>query len=57
MERTGVKVVQATPELISDLDKAARKVWAELTGKLFTKAELEMVLKYRDEYRAKHAAK
>ena len=57
MERKGVKVVQATPGLISDLDKAARKVWAELTGKLFTKAELEMVLKYRDEYRAKHAAK
>ena len=57
MERKGVKVTLASPELIADADKAAQKVWAALTGKVFTKAELETVLKYRDEYRAKHPAK
>ncbi len=57
MERKGVKKVEASPEMIAAADAAAQKVWAELTGKLFSKAELEMVLQYRDEYRAAHPAK
>ncbi len=56
MERKGVKISATTPELLSDFDKAAKDVWADLTGKVYTKAELEMVLKYRDEYRAKNPA-
>lgn len=57
MERKGVKV-SATPDaMIADVDKAAQDVWKELTGKVFSKDELATVLKYRDEYRAKHAAK
>ena len=54
MERKGVKISETTPELLADFDKAAQAVWTELTGKIYTKAELEMVLKYRDEYRAKN---
>jgi TRAP-type C4-dicarboxylate transport system substrate-binding protein len=57
MERKGVKVA-ATPEaMITDVDKRAQEVWAELTGKVFSKDELATVLKYRDEFRAKHPAK
>ena len=56
MERKGVKISATTPELLADFDKAAKDVWADLTGKVYTKAELEMVLKYRDEYRAKNPA-
>ncbi len=57
MERKGVKVSATSDAMLAEVDKAAQQVWAELTGKLFTKAELATVLKYRDEYRAKHAAK
>jgi TRAP-type C4-dicarboxylate transport system substrate-binding protein len=56
MLRKGVKVTETSPEMLAKFDEAAKKVWAELTGKMFTKAELEMVLKYRDEFRAKKAA-
>jgi hypothetical protein len=31
------------------------EVKADLTGKIFSKDELAMVIRYRDEYRAKHA--
>ena len=57
MERKGVKVSPTSDGMLAEVDKAAQEVWAELTGKLFTKAELATVLKYRDEYRAKHPAK
>ena len=56
MERKGVKISETTPELLADFDKAAKDVWADLTGKIYTKDELAMVLKHRDEYRAKHPA-
>jgi hypothetical protein len=51
-----VKVTETSPEMLAEFDKAAKEVWTKLTGKLFTKAELEMVIKYRDEYRAKKTA-
>ncbi len=56
MVRKGVKVTPANPQLLADFDKAAQKVWAELTGKMFSKAELEMVLKHRADFRAKNPA-
>jgi TRAP-type C4-dicarboxylate transport system substrate-binding protein len=56
MIRKGVKVTETSPQMIAEFDKAAQKVWADLTGKLYSKAELDMVLKHRDEYRAKKAA-
>jgi TRAP-type C4-dicarboxylate transport system substrate-binding protein len=53
MIRKGVKVTETSPEMLAEFDKGAQKVWAELTGKMYSKAELDMVLKYRDEFRAK----
>jgi TRAP-type C4-dicarboxylate transport system substrate-binding protein len=55
MERKGVKVNATSAELVADFDKAAKNVWAELTGKVFSKAEFDMVVKHRDEFRAKKA--
>jgi TRAP-type transport system periplasmic protein len=57
MVRKGVKITETTPELLADFDKAAQAVWEELKGKVYTKDELDMVLKYRDEFRAKAAGK
>ena len=54
MERKGVKIIDAPADLVATFDKAAQDVWAELTGKVYSKDELAQVLKYRDEYRAKH---
>ncbi|HUQ04718.1 MAG TPA: TRAP transporter substrate-binding protein DctP [Kofleriaceae bacterium] len=56
MLRKGVKETSASDALNAELDKAAATVWKDLTGKMFTQAELDMVLKYRDEFRAKAAA-
>jgi len=57
MIRKGVKESATSPELMAEFDKAAAAVWQELAGKVYSKAELEMVLKFRDEYRAKNPAK
>lgn len=57
MVRKGVKVTETSPQMLVDFDKAAQKVWAELTGKMFTKAELELVLKHRADFRAKNGTK
>jgi len=57
MTKRGVKIVDTDPQAIAELDKAAQAVWQELAGKVYSKAELAMVLKYRDEYRAKHPGK
>jgi TRAP-type C4-dicarboxylate transport system substrate-binding protein len=57
MIRKGVKVTETSAEMIVEFDKAAKSVWADLTGKMFTKAELYMVLKHRDEFRAKKASR
>ncbi len=57
MQRKGIKVTQTPPEMIAAFDAAAKQVWSDLTGKLFTKAELEMVIKHRDEFRAKNPIK
>jgi TRAP-type C4-dicarboxylate transport system substrate-binding protein len=53
--RKGVKIMKTPAELSEKLDVLAEKAWDELAGKLYSKAELEMVLKYRNEYRAKHS--
>lgn len=56
MVRKGVKITETAPKLLTDFDKAASEVWTELAGKVYSKDELAMVLKYRDEYRAKKKA-
>ena len=43
--------------MVDDFTKQAQDVWKDLTGKIYSKEELDMVLKYRDEYRAKHPPK
>jgi len=54
MTRKGVTVVQTPVAMIDDFRKNAQEVWKELAGKVYSKEELDMVLKYRDEFRAKN---
>jgi TRAP-type C4-dicarboxylate transport system substrate-binding protein len=56
MTRKGITVVQTPVAMVDDFTKQAQDVWKELVGKVYTKEELDMVLKYRDEYRAKKGA-
>ena len=56
MLQKGVKVIDTPPAMVADFTKASQEVWKELTGKVYSQAELDMVLKYRDEYRSKHPA-
>jgi TRAP-type transport system periplasmic protein len=53
MTRKGVTVVTSSPAMLTDFEKAAQEVWQELAGKVYSKEELAMVIKYRDEFRAK----
>jgi TRAP-type C4-dicarboxylate transport system substrate-binding protein len=57
MTKKGVTVVPTPPEMIADFRKQSEEVWKSLVGKIYSQAELDMVLKYRAEYRAKHPAK
>jgi TRAP-type C4-dicarboxylate transport system substrate-binding protein len=52
MQRSGVKVTAVTFK--PDFDKASAAVWKQLAGKVYTQAQLDDVLKYRQEYRDKH---
>jgi TRAP-type C4-dicarboxylate transport system substrate-binding protein len=54
MTRKGVTVVQTPVAMVDEFTKAATELWNELAGKIYSKEELAMVLKARDEYRAKH---
>jgi TRAP-type C4-dicarboxylate transport system substrate-binding protein len=54
MTRKGVKIVQTPAAMVAEFDKASKEVWEELTGKVYSKRELEMVIKLRDKYRAKY---
>ena len=54
MTRKGVTVVQSPATLVVDFTKNAFEVHKELVGKLYSQEELDMVTKYRDEFRAKN---
>ncbi|MBC7977244.1 MAG: TRAP transporter substrate-binding protein DctP [Myxococcales bacterium] len=54
MSRKGVTVVPTPVAMVDDFTKQANEIWTELTGKIYSKEELKMVLDARDEYRAKH---
>lgn len=54
MTASGVKVIDTPASMVRNFEKAAKEVWYELAGSVYSKKELEMVIKYRDEYRAKH---
>ncbi len=55
--RKGIIVVEPPKAMVDELAAAAAEVQADMTGKVYSKAELEMVIKYRDEYRVKHPKK
>jgi TRAP-type C4-dicarboxylate transport system substrate-binding protein len=52
MQRSGVKVTPVAFK--AEFQKDAEAVWKELVGKVYTQAQLDDVLKYRQEYRDKH---
>lgn len=56
IRKKGITVIEPPQAMVDELTKVALEVQAELTGKVYSKEELEMVIKYRDEYRAKHPA-
>jgi len=53
--RKGITIVDPSKEMIDELTAIAATVQKDLTGKVFSKDELAMVIAHRDEYRAKHA--
>jgi TRAP-type transport system periplasmic protein len=55
--RKGITVVDVPKAMVDELSAVAAEVQSELTGKLYSKDELDMVIKYRDEFRAKPPAK
>jgi TRAP-type C4-dicarboxylate transport system substrate-binding protein len=55
--RNGISIVEIPRPMMDQMTAVAAEVRTQLTGTLFSKDELDMVLKYRDEYRAKHPAK
>ena len=54
MARKGVTIVPTPAAMVEDFTKQSGEVHNELVGKIYSKEELAMVMKYRDEYRAKH---
>jgi TRAP-type C4-dicarboxylate transport system substrate-binding protein len=54
MTRKGITVVNTPVAMVDDFTKQSQDAWKELVGKIYSQDELNMVLKYRDEYRAKH---
>jgi len=57
MIRKGVVVTPTPATTVEEVTKAAATVQEELAGKIYSKAELDMVLKYRAEFRASKGAK
>lgn len=56
MTRKGVTITETPADMLAAFDKSAKEIWKDLTGKMYTQAELDMVLAARDEYRAKTKA-
>jgi len=53
MTRKGIQVVTTPPAMVDEFTKNATAVHKELVGKVYSQEELDMVIKYRDEFRAK----
>ena len=54
MVRAGVKVIETPAAAKAEFQKVAEEVWTEMVGKLYSQKDLDRVLKYRAEYRAKN---
>ncbi|MCE9576304.1 MAG: hypothetical protein K8W52_24360 [Deltaproteobacteria bacterium] len=50
--RRGLIAAQMPDEVHAALDKASEMAWSDAADHAYSKAELDMVLKYRDEFRA-----
>ena len=53
MLRAGVKEIETPAETVETFRKTGEAVWTELVGELYSQKDLDRVLKYRAEYRAK----
>jgi TRAP-type C4-dicarboxylate transport system substrate-binding protein len=53
MTRKGITIVPTPVGMVDEFRKHAQDAWTELAGKLYSKEELEMVLKHRKEFREK----
>jgi TRAP-type C4-dicarboxylate transport system substrate-binding protein len=51
--RAGVQVIETPAAMVSQFDKTAQDVWKEMVGKVYSKEDLDLVLKYRAEFRSK----
>lgn len=54
MTKKGVTVVQTPVAMVDEFTKNAAEVQKALVGKVYEQADIDMVIKYRDEYRAKN---
>ena len=50
--RAGVKVIETPATMVAEFEKRSKEVWQEMVGKVYSKEDLALVLKYRDEFRA-----
>lgn len=55
--RKGIQVVDVSQAMIDDLTAVGLEVQRDMIGKVFTREELDMVIAYRDAYRARSATK
>jgi TRAP-type transport system periplasmic protein len=53
--RKGITVVEPSKDMVNELTALAVEAQTELAGTIYSKDELELVIKYRDEFRAKQA--
>jgi TRAP-type C4-dicarboxylate transport system substrate-binding protein len=54
MIKKGVTVVNTPPAMVDEFTKNAAEVQKQLIGKVYEQSALDMVIKFRDEYRAKN---
>ncbi len=54
MTRKGVTIVQTPQPMVDEFTKQSQDIWKDLVGKIYSQEDLDMVIKTRDEYRAKH---
>ncbi len=54
MTRKGITVVPTPATMVDEFTKQSLIVQKDLVGKIYSQEELDMVIKYRDEYRAKN---
>ena len=55
--RGGIRVVETPASMVAEFEKKSQEVWNDQAGKMYSKDDLDKVLKYRDEYRAKNPGK